>query len=390
MEAAKAAFRTLGQADRAAFAAFVAAESNLGAGVREEGAGAAGLGWKSVAETRGLLDAPIFMAEESTRRLMLRRPPYGYEGETLRKVRRFMANATRPGTRRFASCAVVGSSGELRRRPLGAEIDAHPAVIRANAAPVGGSACREWRPHWLRRSSAISARHAGLMGPWLSRPLAQLRARARRAAEPRMAGRGAWPDARLRRGRAGRPRSVRGRYRGRPCRGAPHSGGRFSKFTGTRTTWRVFSSAYWKGHYSHSEAPTQFLVVCDRPYIYSCHYHLFDKHHLYPRAHAVNPAFYDQVREQLQLPRKLIPTTGLLAVAAAIHACGRVTLYGFGNGSRLSPYYYYKDFHRTDYDYLHRPEAYHGFRAERQALQRWHAMGAITWVLGGAAAPISR
>ena len=35
-------------------------------------------------------------------------------------------------------------------------------------------------------------------------------------------------------------------------------------------------------------------------------------------------------------------------------------------------------------------EAYHGFRAERQALQRWHAMGAITWVLGGAAAPVSR
>lgn len=130
--------------------------------------------------------------------------------------------------------------------------------------------------------------------------------------------------------------------------------------------------------------------MCDRPYIYSCHYHLFDKHDLYPRAHAVNPAFYDQVREQLQLPRKLIPTTGLLAVAAAIHACGRVTLYGFGNGSRLSPYYYYKDFHRTDYDYLHRPEAYHGFRAERRALQRWHAMGAITWVLGGAAALVSR
>ena len=60
-----------------------------------------------------------------------------------------------------------------------------------------------------------------------------------------------------------------------------HPGGRFSKFTGTRITWRVFSSAYWKGHYSHSEAPTQFLVVCDRPYVYSCHYHLFDKHHLH-------------------------------------------------------------------------------------------------------------
>lgn len=78
----------------------------------------------------------------------------------------------------------------------------------------------------------------------------------------------------------------------------------------------------------------------------------------------------------------------MLAVAAAIHACGRVTLYGFGNGSRLSPYYYYKDFQKTDYDYLHRPENYHGFRAERRALQRWHAMGAITWkVLDGAAGP---
>ena len=163
----------------------------------------------------------------------------------------------------------------------------------------------------------------------------------------------------------------------------------------------------------------------------------------YPRAHAVNPTFYDQVREQLGLPRKLIPTTGLpavaevhctvhraarcslsqgrsllstrgcnlwrtwlqpltpacdrqgrnlprpglLAVAAAIHACGRVSVYGFGNGSRLSPYYYYKDFHKTDWDYLylHRPESFHGFRAERQTLQRWHAMGAITWVLDGVA-----
>ena len=155
MEAAKAAFRTLGAADRAAFATFVTAESNPGAGV-QEGAGAVDLGgWKSVAETRSLLEAPIFMAEESTRRLMLKRPPYGYEGETMRKVKRFMANATRPGVRRFATCAVVGSSGELRRRPLGAEIDSHSAVIRANAAPVGGSAC------WECRLGGAAARH-----PW--------------------------------------------------------------------------------------------------------------------------------------------------------------------------------------------------------------------------------
>ena len=146
----------------------------------------------SVAESYGILDAPVFFADESLRRLALKKPPYGYAGERPVRVKRFMANATRPPVQRFATCAVVGGSGELRRRPLGSEIDSHSAVFRANTAPVGG----RWR-----------------------------------------------------------------------------------RFTGTRVDWRVFSSAYWKGHYSHSEAPTQFLVVCDRPYVYSCQYHLFERHH---------------------------------------------------------------------------------------------------------------
>ena len=138
--------KTLGPTDRAAYAT-----------------------WKSVAEAGGLLDAPIFMAEESLHRLMLKRPPYGYEGETMRKVKRFMANATRPGVRRFASCAVVGSSGELRRRPLGAEIDSHSAVIRANAAPVGGSSRWECRLSWWRHSSPPwpSGANSTLQDSWL-------------------------------------------------------------------------------------------------------------------------------------------------------------------------------------------------------------------------------
>jgi hypothetical protein len=171
MEAAKAAFRSLGPADRAAFTTFVTAESHPVAGVPEERAGTVGLGggWKSVAESRSLLDAPIFMAEESTRRLMLKRPPYGYEGETMRKVKRFMANATRPGARRFATCAVVGSSGELRRRPLGAEIDSHSAVIRANAAPVGGSACSECHLGGAaaRQPGLLACEGSDSLGPWL-------------------------------------------------------------------------------------------------------------------------------------------------------------------------------------------------------------------------------
>ena len=38
----------------------------------------------------------------------------------------------------FATCAIVGSSGELLRERLGATIDAHDLVVRINLAPVGG------------------------------------------------------------------------------------------------------------------------------------------------------------------------------------------------------------------------------------------------------------
>lgn len=38
----------------------------------------------------------------------------------------------------YATCAVVGSAGFLRKQRLGAEIDSHDFVIRANLAPVSG------------------------------------------------------------------------------------------------------------------------------------------------------------------------------------------------------------------------------------------------------------
>mmetsp|Transcript_48064 Transcript_48064/g.120407 ORF Transcript_48064/g.120407 Transcript_48064/m.120407 type:complete len:407 (-) Transcript_48064:202-1422(-) len=44
----------------------------------------------------------------------------------------------RPPRLRYASCAVVGNSGELLQGALGAEIDAHDMVIRMNAAPTKG------------------------------------------------------------------------------------------------------------------------------------------------------------------------------------------------------------------------------------------------------------
>ena len=38
----------------------------------------------------------------------------------------------------FASCAIVGSAGFLRKQRLGEEIDAHEFVIRTNLSPVAG------------------------------------------------------------------------------------------------------------------------------------------------------------------------------------------------------------------------------------------------------------
>ena len=91
------------------------------------------------------LSAPLFMAAEKPRRLLRERVPYGLRGPsysggpyTLARVQRAQRNASQPLRCRFATCAVVGSSGNLRDRQFGPSIDAHEAVFRVNAAPVIG------------------------------------------------------------------------------------------------------------------------------------------------------------------------------------------------------------------------------------------------------------
>ena len=88
------------------------------------------------------LDAPLFIASERARMLAVEKAPYGMlmggksKAEMIAKIRQYKRNASLPLSCRYASCAVVGSSGILRGGRLGAVIDAHDAVIRINAAPT--------------------------------------------------------------------------------------------------------------------------------------------------------------------------------------------------------------------------------------------------------------
>ena len=104
------------------------------------------------------LSAPLFMAMERPRRLAAEKAPYGLlmggktEAEMIARIRVYHRNVSVPRRCKYASCAVVGSSGTLRGRSFGRAIDAHEAVFRINAAPTFGHTAAvgtrtTWRIH---------------------------------------------------------------------------------------------------------------------------------------------------------------------------------------------------------------------------------------------------
>ena len=88
------------------------------------------------------LSAPVFVAAEQPRALTAESAPFGMRiggknsAGMVASIRRYLANSSQPQRCRFATCAVVGSSGALRGTRHGAAIDAHEAVLRINAAPT--------------------------------------------------------------------------------------------------------------------------------------------------------------------------------------------------------------------------------------------------------------
>ena len=124
------------------------------------------------------LNAPVFLRDEADLvTLQKREPPYGLccNSSWLTKQKRTAAHvlraSTAPQQKRFASCAVVGTSGTLLSDKLGGEIDAHDAVLRVNVHPKarGDAAVTQLAKHVGRRSTwhlASAAFHSEIRRPY--------------------------------------------------------------------------------------------------------------------------------------------------------------------------------------------------------------------------------
>ena len=244
--------------------------------------------------------SPLFMAAASVESLAAAKAPFGLQmggkskEQMAASISRYQANTSQPLACRFRTCAVVGSSGNLRGGRLGRLIDAHDAVIRINAAPV-------------------SSQHEAAVG--------------------------------------------------------------------RRTTWRVHNSE--KPYFLAAlGVPELQLLICHMGWIGSCQHQAFSGAYTESTAY-INPAFYGELWEILGRPAdKQSPSTGLLAIAIALGACGHVSLFGFGSagtaGESKCLHYWECGRHRTEATYYDPMHTFHDWLAEEVLRNRWIAAGVVT------------
>lgn len=158
---------------------------------------------------------------------------------------------------------------------------------------------------------------------------------------------------------------------------------------GMRTTIRVVASPHAASGWSFKEEQifpnTTFLVLCDRPFVYSCQHVLFANRK--PNWHEVNPVFYAAVRRVVDQRKHAIPLTGVAAVALATRMCNRVDVYGMSTMQGDDACYYYwmsnngkcNNRFASDAWYHQRPgdANFHDFKGNAEALRRWNASGYI-------------
>lgn len=289
--------------------------------------------------------ASPFVNHADAEALCKHNPPYGFKPicrlkpaigdatQALEMLRRFRD----PPPCRYRSCAVVGASGSLLGARLGAEIDAHDAVIRVNLAPDGRMAAGykdaphshvdTWladvggRTTWRVITMEIYGYLRHYSRHWLAPPVGK-------GAHPTMHGIPQEPYLAV---SCHQPSSAMGR-----CR--------IDRLAQT---------------FAHPEAAS-FLIS---PLL-----------------------MLEQKRRYFHgVKNQRTPSTGMTAVALAHKMCDEVHLYGFGNGSCGDVCYHYYDCVpdrkavKQD-EFLSNTAAsygYHNFSAQALALRRMHREGDI-------------
>jgi hypothetical protein len=122
------------------------------------------------------------------------------------------------------------------------------------------------------------------------------------------------------------------------------------------------------------------LVVCHMKWIGACQHQAFSGI-FSENASLVNPVLYSQLWSLLGRPkRKQTPSTGLLAIALALGACGHVSLYGFsrvGDSAHCSSHYWDCPKWAENVNYLDKRHPFHDWLGEAALRQRWLDNGAV-------------
>ena len=156
----------------------------------------------------------------------------------------------------------------------------------------------------------------------------------------------------------------------------------FSAFVGSKTTYHVSSSHWIRELRLHPHR--NFLVVCDRPFVYSCQNVMFRE--VRQNVQLVNPIFYKNVSHFTG--RSKIPLTGIVAVFIALSMCQSVHLFGFSFGEfdflserKICQYYYEsqetcrisdKTYHARNGDSI-----FHDFKAHKKLLRYLNQTGLV-------------
>ena len=156
----------------------------------------------------------------------------------------------------------------------------------------------------------------------------------------------------------------------------------YEEAVGTRTTWRVHNSEK-PFMLAAIDDPALQVPICHMPWIGSCQHTAFSGAFGATVA-MVNPVFYSQLWGLLGRPKeKQAPSTGMLALALALGACGRVSVYGFGRAGKSSHCRHYWECdvapdgvtgEASYYDPLH---SFHDWMAEERLRARWLRLGVI-------------